>query len=287
MADSESSQDDLKALTPLELTKRYNLLRLRFRTQQKRAVQISKGAAGLISQSAREYWASVLFTRFAVTAGSANCLLPNTEPRAHWDFSAFASIVRNLGECYLLFYWLCVDPVEDVQAKARFVLLDLYDHGARRRLFANPQESDVVQADLVRRFEENVILAALPEKRKRELLRGEKLPFVQDEVVDAMGDDRAQFRFFYRFLSQHTHSGPIAFYRMGEHGRGRGIENRTDKIYFVIVLGAAIDLVESACGEMLSLFPGAEERGRRISDSTIARRVERENGRPARGRPQS
>jgi len=287
MKDTESSLDDLKALAPLELTQRYNLFRSRFRIQHKRAVQISKGAGGLISKSAREYWASVLFTRFAVTTGSASCLLPSAEPRAHWDFSAFASIVRNLVECYLLFYWLCVEPVSEEQAEARLVLLDLYDHGARRRLFANSQEPDLVQADLVRRFEENIILTALPEKRKRELLRGDKLPFVQDNIVDAMGDDRTQFRFLYRFLSQHTHTGPIAFYRMSEHDRGRGVESQAEKQYFVIVLDFAIDLVQSASADMLALFPGAEDRGKGISDSTIARRVEIQNGRKPRGRPQS
>lgn len=240
---------------------------------------VSVGASGISSPTPQHYWASVLFTRLVVTAKSIQVLTPTLGPNTHVDFSAVASIVRNLTECYLFFFFLCIDDVPQDQKDARIILLNLHDDGSRAKLFAELGEEElddetralriVVRTDLETKFAANSYLAALPEKRQRELLRGEKTPFVQDDVIDRTDLDKKNFRFLYRFLSNHTHTGPVAFYRMGEHGRGAGYRNEKDTFYMTSALEFAATLLTPAIRDMSGLFPEAEERGRKARSADI------------------
>ena len=240
---------------------------------------VSVGASGISSPTPQHYWASVLFTRLVVTAKSIQVLTPALGPNTHVDFSAVASIVRNLAECYLFFFFLCIDDVPQDQKDARIILLNLHDDGSRAKLFAELGEEElddetralriVVRTDLETKFAANSYLAALPEKRQRELLRGEKTPFVQDDVIDRTDLDKKNFRFLYRFLSNHTHTGPVAFYRMGEHGRGAGYRNEKDTFYMASALEFAATLLTPAIRDMSGLFSEAEERGRKARSADI------------------
>jgi hypothetical protein len=116
----------------------------------------------------------------------------------------------------------------------------------------------------VRKFKANAYLSGLPEKRQKELIRGEKTPFVQDDVIERANIDKMNFRFLHRLFSNHTHTGPVAFYRMAEHGRGRGLENRDDTLYMTVALDFADDLMRRATAGVLALFPDAETRGTAI-----------------------
>ena len=203
---------------------------------------------------------------------SIQTLTPELQPKVHWDFSAVASLTRNLADCYLFFYFLCVDSVPAVEKDARIILLNLHDEASRRKLFGelgeeNEEDAKTVAAraavhgDLVSKFGANAYLSSLPEKRQKELIRGEKTPFVQDDVIERIGMDRKHFRFLYRFFSNHTHTGPVAFYRMSTHGRGHGFENPRDVFNMSLALDFACDMMRRASGDILNLFPNAETRG--------------------------
>jgi hypothetical protein len=73
--------------------------------------------------------------------------------------------------------------------------------------------------------------------------------------------DKRNFRFLYRFFSSHAHSGPAAFYRMAEHGRGMGFQNPKDTVYMAMALEFAGDLMHRAIADVLVFFPDAETRG--------------------------
>ncbi|RYE55927.1 MAG: hypothetical protein EOP18_05160 [Rhizobiaceae bacterium] len=85
----------------------------------------------------------MLFTRLVVTAKSIQVLTPTLGPNTHVDFSAVASIVRNLAECYLFFFFLCIDDVPQDQKDARIILLNLHDDGSRAKLFAELGEKGI------------------------------------------------------------------------------------------------------------------------------------------------
>lgn len=76
--------------------------------------------------------------------------------------------------------------------------------------------------------------------------------------------DKTDFRFLYRLFSNHTHTGPVAFYRMAQHGRGRGFQNHQDTFYMAVALDFAGDLIRRAVADFLVFFPDAETRGTAI-----------------------
>jgi Family of unknown function (DUF5677) len=270
----EATSDNPATHSELQAKAEYRKARREFAGEVLRAQRVSRGSAGIRSETAQHYWASVLFTRMVVTAMSIQVLAPELQPDAHWDFSAVASITRNLAECYLFFYFLCADEVPKAEKDARIILLNLHDNASRQKLLGELGKSHddaktaaakaAVHDDLVRKFNANAYLSGLPEKRQKELIRGEKTPFVQDDMIERAKMDKKSFRFWYRFFSNHTHTGPVAFYRMAEHGRGRGIQNYRDTFYTTVALDFASDLMRRAMADVLALFPDAETRGTAI-----------------------
>lgn len=262
----------------------YRQARSEFAKLATRAKTVSTGTGGLRADTGRHYWASVLFTRLAVTALSILRLAPRTAPmpdrHAHWDFSAVASLTRNLTKGYFIFYYLCVDQVaDDDEWSTRLELIQLHDNATRRRMFQDldPDHPDLPgfdghHQDLVQRLQARHHLKSLPERRQRQMLKGDRYPYIQDELLQRMGMDRSHYRYQYRFLSAHTHTGPIAFYRMAEHGRGTGIENRADKIFMASALNLAATFLGRATDETLLLFPNAEQRGSLVHGNRAVRR---------------
>lgn len=280
--DNELGGFGLNDMTPPQLTVEYLNWRQAYRDLIKRAVRISRGSGGILVDGNRLAYASVLFVRISVTAKSIEQLLADCKPREHWDFAAVASLTRNLSEVYLWYYWLCEEEVEVEERRARFILLYCHDNGSRARLFANNkfgEQRGEVLADLATQFDGNAYLKRYDEKSRREALKGYKTPFVQDDILMSMGEDKDNFRFFYRFFSQYTHNGPVAFFRMIEHDRGKGVETAHEKSYIILALIFAYSLLQRAIEGHLSLFPDAETRKPHLTETEIIRNVERNQGR--------
>ena len=233
---------------------------------------MSLGSAGRAPKHPRELWASVLFTRLTVMAHSISRLAPRTGPaadrNAHWDYSSTASLVRNLAECYFVFFHLCVEPVSEDEWAMRIALLQLRDNDGRRRMFAewdggDPQllAFEQLHQQLLERIKANDSFLALSAARQRNLLNPRNAAFTQDEVLDRMGDDPSYFRGMYRFFCAHVHSAPMAYMRMIENDHGRGSESRVDREYMAIALTMAAQFIERATADMLRIFPDAENSG--------------------------
>ena len=110
--------------------------------------------------------------------------------------------------------------------------------------------------ELLQRFERSALLAAKSPKQRRHLLRGDKVMFsIQDEVVEAMGVDKVEFRAGYEVLSSHVHSFPLAFHRMLMDGRGTGVENDIEKVWTSTTLDYLQGFLARAATQMLGLFP--------------------------------
>ncbi len=276
----EGDELEANSVSNPEMTKLYIALKRGFRGAVGRAVRVSRGSGGVLSTGNRMFWASVLFTRLTVLAKSVLMLLPDPKPREHWDFSSVASLVRNLQEAYLVYFWLCQDDVLENVREGRFILLYLHDYGSRKRLYPDLfEEGHWVYEDLVRQFDENPFLKTYTETQRRVALKGEKTPFVQDEVLGRMGVDLANFRYMYRFFSQHTHTGPMSFYRMVDHDRGTGVETRHEKRYMILAISFAIDVLNRAIEGHLLIFPDAETRKPHLTDKQVELNVERNQGR--------
>lgn len=247
-----------------EQMKAYKEARADYFELVRRAKAISIGSAGLPSDGNRMFWASVLFTRLVVTGISIQRLLPTDDPGDHWDYSAVASITRNLAECHFVLFYLCFDVVDKQEEDARFLIMHLHDNRSRHRMLTELGDSDEqafqdVKQQLTDRISQNQYFQSLPEKRQRELVRGDKTPFVQDELLDKMEVEKSHFRGLYRLFSAHTHTGPVSYYRNADAGSGVGVMNDKEAVYLTIALRFATDVLQRSIEGMLKIFPYAEK----------------------------
>jgi hypothetical protein len=262
------------ALSEQDVTKLYRATRSEFRALVTRANAISRGTGGIRSTGNQMFYASALFTRISVTATSVQELVPpDSQRHTHWDFSAVASLVRNLAECYFVFYFLCIEEIDEDERQARFLMMHLHDNFTRHRMLVELDLRDGEDEAFAINYA-NAYFAKLPEKRQKVILKGDRTPFIHDDILSKIGIDREAFRGLYRLLSDHTHTGPMSFYRMGQVERGGGVEARGEKVYITIALGLAVNVLTMACDGILTVFPNSEKRGSKITERGLAKHLE-------------
>jgi hypothetical protein len=122
----------------------------------------------------------------------------------------------------------------------------------------NDQQLPVLeqQADELRQsLQNNASFSQLPSAQRTTLLRGERSgTLTQDEILQRMGKFDPKTRGYYRFLSSHTHSFPLSFYRMAEQNRGRGEENDIEKGYIGSTLEFCAEVLETSTDEFQNSF---------------------------------
>jgi RimJ/RimL family protein N-acetyltransferase len=234
------------------------------------ATRVSRAAAGRTVPDPA-WWASLLYTRLCVTGVSLLSLAPGSRfagrSIGHYDFSAVASITRNVWECYFVFFYLGVDATQGDEWLTRLNILQLHDCTSRFKMFTELDPGDAngagfqAQADQLRdRINSRAYFGTLPERRRKHVLKGDNaLLLSQDELLKRMNEDISLFRGMYRFLSFHVHSLPVAFYRMAEREQGRGIESDWEKGNIANALEFARRPIVRATQEMRGLFPDLPE----------------------------
>lgn len=225
---------------------------------------ISYNHAGIPAPTSVHYYSSLLFTKLCASSVTVLSICPKPKKigqNAHWDCSSVAALTRGIIEAYLVFYYLCIDKCDSIEWEARWRLLNLHDHMSRLKLFktANDEETieqfnqytDQVKADL----EQTEYFKRLNVDQKKRYLKGEKAFFKsQDELIESMHGNVSEFRFKYRFLSNHTHSYPMGFYRMAENSQGTGVESVLEISYSGMCLSWACEYLTKAKSEFLELW---------------------------------
>ena len=232
---------------------------------------ISQGASGRPAESGRHYHASLLYTRLCGWGVSALMALPGNRLSVaqfeNWDFPAIASISRNLIECYIAFFYLCVEPIEKEEWECRWNIFNLHDCLRRKKFFELIGEEmdqlakfDETAEELRDRLRNNKRFLELEPAVQKDCLKARKLYLQsQDELVEKFGIERALFRGLYVLLSSHVHTFPLGFYRIGMENRGRGLETEVDRMYMTTAVKIASFFIRRAAKEMIQLFPGADE----------------------------
>lgn len=228
------------------------------------AVNSSYSASGL-DAGPRRYWASVLFTRLCTTSLSILFLCPRSKVNPngkHWDFGSIASLSRNLYECALHFFYLAIESVSEDEWLLRLKVMQLHDCKERQRMFRafDPNDPQLArfeqQADELKQIiKKNPCFARLSKTLQEVVLKAERPSILtQDEIMQRMGHFDPKTRGYYRYLSSHAHSFPLAYYRMGEHVRGRGVENEGEKGYIGSTLEFCTDLLAKSTEEFQRSF---------------------------------
>lgn len=104
------------------------------------AVKVSHKTAGRTGVTARQYWASVLFTRVCSSATSILHLCPGNPANStgtFWDFSSLAPLVRSLVQTCSLHFYLGTESVGEDEARARLNIMQLRDCTERLHYFRN------------------------------------------------------------------------------------------------------------------------------------------------------
>jgi hypothetical protein len=270
---------DLSSLRKLDVvnpSEAFRASRRAFRPKVHRAKMISRGCAGIPSTGGRMYWASALFTRMIGISSSILKLIPHDEKKDHWDAASICALTRNLAECYLWLFFLSFDDVSDEEHEARIYLMYAHDNRGRERIaeesVADSQIAEYyrrVRAEIAQKLTQNSFFETLPEKRRNELIRGDKTPFVQDDLLERMGIERSEFRALYRVLSAQTHSSPVAFYDVLTIGGGTGTVHEHEMRYMGLALQFAVQLLDWAEANMVSMHPYAERRGKLLSEKDV------------------
>ncbi|CAN5657147.1 hypothetical protein BH10CYA1_BH10CYA1_55930 [soil metagenome] len=116
---------------------KYEVAVRKFTTLIERAIADSHATTSL-QAGERRRWGSVLFTRICTSSVSTLCLCPGSKANPdgiHWDFASIASLVRNIYECALSFFYLAVEKVSEDEWSCRLKVMQLHDCMARFRMF--------------------------------------------------------------------------------------------------------------------------------------------------------
>ncbi len=208
-----------------------------FARELENAVRFSVALRGSTSSHGRQHWSSVIFTKLVLSGMSLRKLVPPGVPVRKdelWDLASVACLARAFLENVLILQWLCGNDEGEDLWQFRIVAMQIVDNRARYRMIDEPQggdepldfqQSQKSLEDHIRRTEYFNSLSAIKQK---EILKGNKLPFIHDEVIDTLGFEQKSFRSLYRYLSSFVHTGTISFWRMKDTGRGDGSSNLYD-----------------------------------------------------------
>jgi hypothetical protein len=212
-------------------------------------ISLSHKIAGHKSDSRRQYWASVLFTRLCSAAISIFHMCPgsptNTEG-THWDFSSAAPLIRNLVQNSLMLFYLGTEAVGEDESRARELVMQLRDCKERFHLFRNygnaaeTRRFEMVADHIRTELSANPYFTRLEARLRKRLLKGNTATILtEDQIHERLGILDRNGLAFLGFISSHADVSPLTYYRTGENNRGVGEENDADESY----IATAVDLV--------------------------------------------
>jgi len=244
---------DLSDLEPLAAG--YEESREAFSQAVNNLVGLSAANEGKPSNHGREYWAFILVAKLAVTSMTLDKIAPksvNPDSGELWDLSSVTTLARVLVENYLMLVWLCVETEKQDTWDFRLTALTIVDNRARYRLTQEvegeeePDDFKVAQSKLGARLSVTKCFRGHEPRKQRELLRGNKMPFIQDDVIGRLNMDQPEFCRMYRYLSSFVHTNTISFFRMADHNRGKGEFNTYEAATMSGVFLFAAHVIECA-----------------------------------------
>lgn len=233
-------------------------------------INVSQKFAGIRSLTGAHFFASALFTSLCTRGVSLAILTPyspwSKKKVEQWDYASIAGMTRSILEVRLAFFYLCTEECPPEEWDCRWNIFNLHDCTARIRLFEEMPGGSIdiigfnAQAEELRtRLTTNPFFMSLPEKDKKKYLHGGHAYLHSlEDIAARVGIDIHTFRWLYKMLSSQVHGLPLAFYRMGQQERGRGVHSEVEEGYTQVCLSFAISLLVGAGDEMEHLFTEAK-----------------------------
>ena len=230
-----------------------------------RSILVSRKHAGIRSPTGGHFYASALFTLLTTKSVSLRKLLPRSKPKtmpdSHWDYGSVCTLTRSILETRLAFFYLGYESCPEDEWRCRWAIFCLHDEASRKKMLDGvvpPSFSVEEQAEYdenMRRHRSDLqaspFFAALPSGEQRRYLAGKQAYMHPLEDIASRCDiPKEQFRFFYTFMSQQAHTLPVAFFRMDEGNRGRGVHSDLEERWHQVCMGITGALLGGAANEM-------------------------------------
>jgi len=227
---------------------------LEFRTVLDKSILISKLIANK-DIGLQNYWMSVLMVRYLNIAIAINRLLPNEgeEPsNMHsWDFGAIATLARNFIESFHAFFYIGIDEIDDDEWNLRLKIFHLHDNSRRNKLFklmGDTSQSDKFQEisqEILAEIKNNKKFLTLDNNLQKRIIKAETAFILsRQEIEKRIDPNDSSIKWVYLFLSNQSHSLPMAYYRTESESRGSGVENETDKGYISLSIDWITDYLK-------------------------------------------
>ena len=232
-------------------------------------IGVSQSCAGIRAPTRAHFYASLLFTAMCTRAATLAVLVPKSpfcwKEFEQWDYSSAAALTRSLLELRVAFFYLCTENVEQEEWECRWNLFNLHDCTSRFNLFLempNLQEDlagfTEQQRELRGRLTANSHFISLTPGEQKKLLHGQTAYLNPlEKIAVRAGVELATFRLIYRLFSSQVHGFPLAYYRMAEQNRGRGVHSESEEGYTALCVSLALTLLTRSRDEMRSLFADA------------------------------
>ncbi|MGJ4727687.1 hypothetical protein [Luteimonas sp. SDU101] len=185
----------------------------------------------------------------------------------YWDFSSVACHARALLEGNLYFhYFIAPENDELEEGRARITLMQLNDCCSRMKIFETvPEQRQWFenQAEQLRdRLRSIRFFQQLSTSTQNSCLSGKKAWFFdRQQLVEAVGWEKADFDVLWDLWSQHSHIHPVSFLRMEPNARGSGLECDPDRLYIAKAMLISASIVDGATDKIVEVFPdGADQR---------------------------
>jgi hypothetical protein len=249
----------------LHATREYRSLSQELDGAINRCIFVSRKYAGIRSPTASHFYASTLFTLLTTKSVSMRKLLPKLKPKtmsdSHWDYGSVCTLTRSILETRLAFYYLGFAACTEEEWKCRWSIFCLHDESSRVKMLEGlvppsftPEEQAEYDEHMRKHradLQTNSFFVSLPESDQKRFLQGKQAYlFPLEEIALRCSIPIEQFRFFYTFMSQHAHAMPVAYFRMDEGNRGRGIHSELEERYHVMCMALVTALIGGAANEM-------------------------------------
>lgn len=164
--------------------------------------------------------ASMVFAKCCAHARSIGAIALQS---SMFDHHAIMALARMIMEASTMIAYL-LDPVPDEEWEFRHTLLRLHDSVGRLKLMRgfgmSADDIRVGRDELKAQIEASPTFHKLSDERKKRVASGEEMFVVgmRNVATRMMGWDETQFNGVYAYFSAHTHSAPMSFSRMADHG---------------------------------------------------------------------
>jgi len=231
---------------------------------------VSYGGVGLLTSHARETYCSIIFTKLVGTGHSILRLLcanpeDNNYHEAPLDYTAIAALSRVMIDTFIALFHFGFEDCEEDEYQTRQLLLFWKDHRVRVKMGIIDESGEKFHnEDLKKRLNDNPFWKAIPERERRRLLKFNNMLHSPYEIMERAGFDAEWNKQIYSYWSAHTHCDPVAFLRMTDQIRGRGIVNQTDLELTSVCLEYITRILNFSSDMVNEVLIDAENRGNSV-----------------------